>query len=161
MSAPAREVLLALDVGEARIGVARGETDSPLVFGRGAIRRRRPAEDVAEVARLAEAEGAARVVVGLPRRTDGRDSKQTQRVRAFARALREAGLDVAFEDERFTTRVAERQIALGPLSAAKRREKGRVDEASAVLILETHLARLRADAADGATPDAGAEGGRP
>jgi putative Holliday junction resolvase len=128
-------------VGDARIGVARGEVGSRLAFGRGAIRRGRQADDVTEVARRARAEGASRVVVGLPTRTDGRDSKQTQRVRAFARALAAAGLPVAFEDERFTTRIAERAIAHGPLPAAKRRDKGRVDEASAVLILESWLGR--------------------
>jgi putative Holliday junction resolvase len=135
------EVVLGLDVGDARIGVARGEVGSRLAFGRGAIRRGRQADDVAEVARRAREEGATRVVVGLPTRTDGRDSKQTQRVRAFARALEAAELPVSFEDERFTTRIAERRIAGGPLPAGKRRDKSRVDEASAVLILESWLER--------------------
>lgn len=140
------EVVLGLDVGDARIGVARGEVGSRLAFGRGAIRRGRQADDVAEVTRRAREDGATRVVVGLPTRTDGRDSKQTQRVRAFARALEAAELTVAFEDERFTTRIAERGIAHGPLPAAKRRDKGRVDEASAVLILESWLERQGDDA---------------
>jgi putative Holliday junction resolvase len=143
------EVVLALDVGDARIGVARGETGSTLAFGRGALVRSRQRDDVAAIARLAEDEGAARVVVGLPTRTDGTDSKQTQRVRAFARALAEAGLRVELEDERFTTRIAQRALAAGPLPRGKRREKGRVDEASAVLILESWLARRAA------APDAG------
>jgi putative Holliday junction resolvase len=146
------EVVLALDVGDARIGVARGETGSLLAFGRGAVTRTRQRDDVAEIARLAQAEGAARVVVGLPTRTDGTDSKQTQRVRAFARALGDAGLAVELEDERFTTRIAERALATGPLPRGKRRDKGRVDEASAVLILESWLTR-QADAPDaGSTP---------
>lgn len=142
----AREVVLALDVGQARIGVARGETGSRLAFPRGAIRRTRQADDVAAVADLAREEAAARVVVGLPVRTDGTDSKQTQRVRAFARALEGAGLRVTFEDERFTTAIAEREIAGGTLPLGKRREKGRVDAASAVAILETYLARTEAGA---------------
>lgn len=135
------EVLLALDVGEARIGVARGESDSPLVFGRGAISRRRQAETVADVRELAREEGASMIVVGLPRRTDGTDSKQTQRVRAFARALEVSGLRVEFEDERFTSRIARQQITAAVPSRGKRREKGRVDEASAILILESYLRR--------------------
>lgn len=135
------EVVLALDVGDARIGVARGETGSTLAFGRGALRRTRQRDDVAEIVRLAGEEGATRVVVGLPTRTDGRDSKQTQRVRAFAEALGRAGVEVEFEDERFTTRIAERALAGGPLPRGKRQEKGRVDEASAVLILESWLTK--------------------
>jgi len=135
-------VVLALDVGEVRIGVARGEVGSRLAFGRGAIRRTKQSEDVAEVARIAAEEGASRVVVGLPTRTDGRDSKQTQRVRAFARALRDAGLDVAFMDERFTSKIAERAVRSGGLPRGKRQEKGRIDEGSAVQILEDWLVQF-------------------
>lgn len=135
------EVLLGLDVGEARIGVARGEIGSQLVFGRGAVPRRGHAETIESIVRLARAEGAARVVVGLPLRTDGADSKQTQRVRSFARALQARGLVVAFEDERFTTKLALNRMREGVASAGKRRDKGRVDEASAVAILESYLRR--------------------
>ena len=151
------ETVLALDVGEARIGVARAEVGMGLAFGRGAIRRVRQADDVAAVARLMDDEGADRVVVGLPTRTDGRDSKQTQRVRAFARALQDAGLAVEYEDERFTTRIAERQLAGGPLPAGKRRDKGRVDEASAILILESWLRRRQAASDDSHADEGGDE----
>lgn len=133
---------MALDVGEARIGVARGESGSQLVFGRGAIRRGRHADTVAEVARLAREEGASRIVVGLPTRTDGSDSKQTQRVRSFAHALRDSGLEVVFEDERFTSKIARQRLVAGVPTAGKRREKGRVDEGSAILILESYLQRM-------------------
>ncbi|MDZ7800971.1 MAG: Holliday junction resolvase RuvX [Trueperaceae bacterium] len=134
------EIVLGLDVGEARIGVARGETGSRLAFPRGALRRGRQGDDVREVTALARSEGATRIVVGLPRRTDGRDSAQTQRVRAFATALHAAGLSVTFEDERYTTAIAERRLATSSLPAGKRQDKGRVDEAAAVLILESWLA---------------------
>ncbi|MEX2503013.1 MAG: Holliday junction resolvase RuvX [Trueperaceae bacterium] len=146
------EVLLALDVGQARIGLARGEVGLGFAFGRGALRRTRHADDVRHIADVAREEGATRLVVGLPRRTDGRDSKQTQRVRAFADALRTAGLIVAFEDERFTTAIAERDLAHGALPMGKRRDKGRVDEASAILILESYLRRLREGAATTGSP---------
>ncbi len=156
----AGEVLLALDVGEARIGVARAEVGPDFAFGRGALRRTRQAEDVRQVADLVAAEGASRVIVGLPHRTDGRDSKQTRRVRAFAQALRDAGLRVEFEDERFTTALAERALRTGGLPLGKRRDKGRVDEASAIAILETRLRRAAetdprpsdGDGPDGTTP---------
>lgn len=137
------EALLALDVGQARIGVACGALDRPLVFGRGVVTHRSQREAVAEIAGIAAAEGATRIVVGLPRRHDGGDSKQTQRVRAFARALEAAGLEVIFEDERYTTQLAQRRLIEG--GAGKRRDKGRLDEAAAVLILESYLAR-RSDA---------------
>jgi putative Holliday junction resolvase len=136
------KVVLGLDVGDARIGLARGEVGSSLAFGRGFIARRTLREDVAAVREAAAREGAELVVVGLPKRLAGSDSPQTQKVRAFAEALEGAGLEVAFEDERFTTKLATRGIAHSGLPKAKRQEKGRVDEVAAVLLLESYLARM-------------------
>ncbi len=138
-------VVLGLDVGRARIGVARAESGTGLAFGRGAIGRRGTVADVEAVRALADAEGATLIVVGLPRPTRGQESSQTRLVRAFAAALSRAGMDVVFEDERFTTALSERQLREAALPRAKRRAKGAVDEASAILILESYLAR--ADAA--------------
>ena len=146
---------MALDVGESRIGLARGEVGSRFAFGRGALRRSgRQADDVAAVAAAATAEGAALLVVGLPLRAQGGDSLQTQRVRSFAQALRGAGLRVELLDERFTTALAQRQIATSGLSRGKRQEKGRLDEGAAVAILETYLERRAAadEREEAATP---------
>lgn len=138
------EVVLGLDVGEARIGVARGEIGSPLVFGRGAIRRAsRQTDTVAAIVEVAQREGATLLAVGLPIRAQGGDSAQTQRVRAFGAALTAAGLRVAWVDERFTSALAERQLREGAVRA-RRRDKGAVDEAAAIAILETYLATVSA-----------------
>ena len=133
------ETVIALDVGEARIGVARGEVGSTFAFGRGYIVRRGLANDVAAVRERLVAENASRVVVGLPRRSDGGESAQTQAVRDFAAALQAAGLTVVFEDERYTTRLAGRGLVASGMRKKKRQEKGLLDEAAAVLILETYL----------------------
>ncbi|HEX7004070.1 MAG TPA: Holliday junction resolvase RuvX [Trueperaceae bacterium] len=137
--------ILALDVGEARIGLARGDLGSRFAFGRGFISRRGDAADVAAVREAAAAEGASLLVVGLPRRTDGSDSDQTRKVREFIALLRDAGLTVEVEDERFTTRLATHQLLGSGQKKRRRQEKGRVDEASAVLILETYLLRQGVD----------------
>jgi putative Holliday junction resolvase len=135
--------VIALDVGDARIGVARGDMGRPFAFGRGFITRTNLQADVRAVQEAATREDAGIVVVGLPKRRDGTDSPQTQKVRSFAAALEQQGLEVVFEDERFTTKLATRDIAGSGISKRKRQEKGRVDEASAVLILESYLARTR------------------
>src|SRR5690606_12964781 len=122
------EVLLALDVGEARIGLATARQGDRMAFGRGAIRRSgKQADDVQAVALAAEAEGASRIIVGLPLRAHGGDSPQTSRVRSFAQALRAAGLTTELMDERFTTALAARQVAGSGLPRGKRQEKGRLD----------------------------------
>ncbi len=134
-------VVLGLDVGDARIGLARAEAGSALAFGRGWIDRTSFEADLAELRRIAMEEEADLLVIGLPRRSDGADSEQTRSVRRFADRLSEAGLEVTLEDERFTTRIAGRQLATGPRSRGKRQVKGLLDEAAAVLILETWLQR--------------------
>lgn len=139
------EVLLGLDVGDARIGAAVGEVGHAFVFGRGAIDASDPDAAVRAVRELAEKEGANRVVVGLPRRTGGGESRQAERVRAFARRLEDAGLDVVFEDERFTSQLAQRQVRAAGLPRGKRQQKGRVDEAAARLILESYLSKADGD----------------
>jgi putative holliday junction resolvase len=145
------DVVLGLDVGEARIGVARAEAGSPFAFGRGTIPGGDDRATVTRITDLVAQERASRVVVGLPVRTDGRDSPQTARVRALADRLAASGILVELADERFTTQAAQRALRAGSLPRGKRREKGRLDEASAVLILEGWLARhLRAAHTDDA-----------
>lgn len=139
--------MLALDVGDARIGLAAGRVGSGFAFGRGALTRQGTRRDVPAVLAAAEAEDATVVVVGLPLRLDGTESPQTERVRVFAAALAAAatprGVRVLFEDERLTTRIAERQVGGSALPRGRRQEKGRLDEAAAVLILESFLEGLR------------------
>ena len=142
--------LLALDVGQARIGLAVGTADSALAFGRGALTRSKTRDDVQRIKELAESEGVDLIVVGLPTTTDGRDSKQTQRVRAFARELEKVGLQTAFEDERFTSELGSRDVAAQGLPKQKREVKGRIDEAAAIRILESFVARQQSAGPQGA-----------
>jgi putative holliday junction resolvase len=135
------EVVLALDVGEARIGVARGEVGSPFAFGRGTLPGGDDAATLSRLRELVAVERAGRLIVGLPLRTDGRDSAQTTRVRTLAARLDAVGVPVELVDERFTTQAAQRALRGSGLPRGKRRQKGRLDEASAVLILEGWLAR--------------------
>lgn len=143
---PAPLPALALDVGQARIGLAVCDERGRFVFGRGYITRVKQAQDVQAVLEAMSRENARTLVVGLPRRTDGADSAQTQRVRAFAQALATAGQSSVFADERFSTRLATQALREGA-SRAKRREKGLTDEASAITILQTFLDRRAAQGA--------------
>lgn len=70
--------VLALDMGEARIGLAVGETGSPWAFGLGYLVRQGLEADLKALAALAEQERAERFVVGLPLRTDGSLSAQAE-----------------------------------------------------------------------------------
>jgi len=131
--------LLGLDVGDTRIGLAVAEKGRPIAFGRGWITRSSEASDTSAILELANAENAEIVVVGLPIETSGKEGSQAIKVRRFAQNLRRAGLKVEFFDERFTTRLAKQRLT--HLSRKKRQEKGRLDEAAAIAILEGYLER--------------------
>ncbi|RTG95360.1 Holliday junction resolvase RuvX [Thermus scotoductus] len=128
----------ALDVGEARIGLAVGEEGSPFAFGRGYLVRRSLEEDVAALLDFVRREGLGKLLVGLPLRTDLKESAQAQRVLPLVEALRAKGVEVELVDERYTTQAAARCLKHAPKRI--RREKGRLDEMSAVILLEGYLA---------------------
>jgi putative holliday junction resolvase len=95
--------VLAIDHGNARAGVAVSDPTETITRPLDVVE---PPEPDA-VARVAEAEGAELIVVGLPVSLDGSEGEQAQVARAFAAELAAAtGLPVETYDERLTTRMA-------------------------------------------------------
>lgn len=127
----------ALDVGEARIGLAVGETGSPWAFGRGYLVRQNLEADLGALARFAQQEQTERFIVGLPLRTDGKPSAQAERVLQLVEAMRQQGLEVELLDERYTTKVGQSRLQHAPKRV--RQEKGKLDEAAAIALLESYL----------------------
>jgi putative Holliday junction resolvase len=135
--------VLALDLGEKRIGLAVSDPEGLLASGRGVYLRRGLEEDLAYLERLVAEEGIGEVVLGLPQKMDGSLGPEAQGVLNFKALLEERlKLPVALFDERLTTAEAERVLLEADLSRRKR--KGVRDELAAVLILQGYLnARLR------------------
>ncbi len=131
--------ILGIDYGSKRIGIAVGETQTRLAFPRKAIRATgslvRDAQRVAEIARAEECE---RVVLGLPLLPSGKEGSQSALVRRLGDVLRESGLMVEYQDERWTSLAAE--LSLSHLKPKKRKES--LDSESARLILQEYLSRL-------------------
>jgi putative holliday junction resolvase len=129
--------IIGLDHGSRRIGIAVGDTETAMAFARPALRRTREAADLAAVVAVAQAEGAVRTIVGLPRNMDGTEGPQAAAARAFGDRLTRLGLSVEYVDERLTSWQAAEQIA----SAGKRpdRASGELDSAAAALILQEYL----------------------
>jgi putative holliday junction resolvase len=125
---------LALDHGSARCGCAISDPSGTLATPLPAVERPDSRRGLAAVARLVEAEGVERVVVGLPLTLRGEQGDQAEAARAFSRKLeRRLNVPVDLHDERLTTRLAERT-------------GGAADEDSraAAHLLESYLARLSA-----------------
>lgn len=127
--------VIALDVGERRIGVAVSDPTGTLATPHSVIRRRSKAEDFAAVARLVIELEVERVVVGLPLSLNGEVGPQARRVSRYAQALAQR-LDVPVElhDERYSTITADALLAE---SGRKRRVP--IDAAAAAVILQDYL----------------------
>lgn len=131
--------VLGLDVGERRIGIASGDTDTGIAVPAGVIENSPKATE--DVAREAHARDAGVVVVGMPYSMSGRVGPQALAVQEFVRGLQEAGLVVETVDERLSSAEAERALAGGRTQGRGRRrpEKEAVDAAAAVVILQAWL----------------------
>ena len=130
--------LLALDVGERRIGLASGVAELGTALPAGVLRRTRLAPDIRAVLDAAGQRQTDAIVVGVPYRTGGVESPQTIRILGFIRALRkETPLPVHAVDEAFTS--AEAEGLLRDAGMEPSRDKGAVDEAAAVLILRRFM----------------------
>lgn len=129
--------VIGLDHGSRRIGVAVGDTETGIAFARPAFRTRSASSALDAVKRLADAEGAVTVVLGLPYRMDGSEGPQAAIVRGFGDRLRRIGLEIVYEDERLSSWAA----GEGLTEAGRRppRESGEVDSAAARVILQQYL----------------------
>ena len=130
--------ILALDVGEKRIGVAISDLSQSLARSLKVVQRGSRQEDFAAVARLVEEYEVEKVVVGYPRSLNGMAGAQAQRVERYAVGLTESlTVPVLLWDERFSTVSAERLMREAGLRSKKRRE--RIDAVAAAVILQDYL----------------------
>ena len=132
--------LLALDVGDKRIGVAISDATRMLVTPVETVHRKNTKVDVDRISKLAKEHEVAEVVIGLPKNMDGTEGEQAAKVRSFARRLmRETGLTVHFEDERLSTFTATERLVARGVNTGKNRDL--VDMEAAVVILQSFLDR--------------------
>src|SRR5581483_7347747 len=154
----AAERILALDVGDKRIGLAitdaLGITAQPLFT----LRRATLRADLRAIARFIRQREVGIVVVGNPLNADGTESRQAAKAQAFAKALEaeHPELEHHLLDERLTTREAHELLdaagraprLAGPASRGSRKEMRVsrteiIDQVAATLLLEAFLS-LRA-----------------
>ena len=130
-------IRLAVDVGSARIGVARSDPDGLLASPLATVTRGRG--DLDTLAGLAAGHDAVEVIVGLPTGLAGREGAAAVAARTFAAALagRLAPRPVRLVDERFTTVLAHDALRQGGRDTRQRRTV--VDKAAAALLLQGAL----------------------
>lgn len=130
--------MLGLDVGERRIGVAVSDELGLTAQALSVIDNVGEEEVTEAVASLVKQYDVERIVIGLPRRTDGRMGPEADNVLEFGRRLEDAvGVPVVYWDERFSTAQAERILIEAGLRRARRRKV--VDQVAAGIILQAYL----------------------
>lgn len=121
---PPNEEYLGVDVGAARVGVARGSIAARIAEPLMTL----PApKAIEELAKLAKDHQSAGIVVGLPRSLAGKETEQTGLVRDWvAKARQVIALPFYWQDEALTSRLSEGS-------------KHDIDSAAAAIILQDFL----------------------
>jgi putative Holliday junction resolvase len=127
--------LMALDIGERRIGIAVSDSG---IFARPhtVLHRKSRKEDFARLARLIEEMEVERLIIGLPYSLSGTEKigPQARRVQRYAEALRQViATPCEYFDESYSTVDAEQYLA------AAGKKKVPIDAAAAAVILQSYL----------------------
>ncbi len=138
--------LLALDIGERRIGLAVSESEV-LATPHSVLQRKSKQEDFARLRHIIETLKIERVIVGLPYSLSNFEAigPQARRVRRYADALAQTiNVPVEYFDESYSTVEAQAYLAdRGPTDEHRRksprRSKVPLDAAAAAVILQNYL----------------------
>jgi putative Holliday junction resolvase len=132
--------VIALDIGEVRIGVAISDPERTVALPAGTIQVAGGPQDLKAVAALVREHEVSTVVVGHPLSLSGRRGPAAMRAEQFAEGLRLVlDVPVDLQDERLTTVEADRALRAAGANAKKARRV--IDQASASLILRAYLDR--------------------
>ncbi len=137
--------VLALDVGEATIGVARSDARGITAQGLLSIFRESIKKDTTKIIDILREDDYSEIVIGMPLNTYG-EAKNEQSIftEKFAdklqNKLRSSGMSnikVEFYDERFTTKMARDVLIQGGIKGKK--QKDVIDKQAAVILLQSYL----------------------
>jgi putative Holliday junction resolvase len=150
----ARGVILAIDYGQKRLGLALSDenrvTSHPYETWTRTNRRR----DLSRLRELVRRQGVSRIVVGLPLHLDGTSSAMSEEAKRFASRVEKAfGLPVEMMDERLSSWEAHETVTAtrhsktsGRRSPVRSETKQQtpLDKIAAAIILRDYLEQVRA-----------------
>lgn len=130
--------VLAIDFGLKRCGLAISDEAKIFAFGLDTVDSSKLMD---AVKKLVMQEKVDEVVLGLPLRLNDEDAHITQNVRLLGEALNKEipEVQVHYEDERFTSKMAAQSMHLAGASKKQKKEKGLIDKVSATIILQSFL----------------------
>lgn len=131
------ERIVALDIGDVRIGVAVSDLSRTIASPVEVITRVGWGPDTRKILAICERYETTQILSGLPLNMDGTEGFQAGKVRDFCAQLEKAGLTVFFQDERLSTVAAEEALLEGDLTRVERKRK--VDKVAAAVFLQQWL----------------------
>jgi putative Holliday junction resolvase len=134
--------VLALDVGERRVGIAISDPTGAVARPLQALERGPREEDFAAIAVLVAEHDIDLVVIGMPFSLDGTEGPQARRIAGYAEELADyLPTRVVLWDERFTTAEAEEILRQSRSEKKRRRARtsGELDAIAAAVILQSYL----------------------
>ena len=138
--------ILALDVGDRRIGVAIGLLEQEMIFPRDAIDTK-VSEPTQAIANLIASDNITMLIVGLPLNSDGSENEQCLKTREFVKKLNKiVDLPMSYVNEYASSKEANNIFA--SFGARKQIKPGVIDSSAASIILDSYFQKLKADAKD-------------
>ena len=129
--------VLALDIGERRVGVAISDPGGTIASPLEVLDASNRLDD--RLAAIVEEYEVELVVAGLPLTLAGEEGPQADRVRLVAeRISKRVGVPLVYHDERLSSTQANRAMAAG---ASSRKRRGTVDKVAAAIFLQSFLDR--------------------
>lgn len=130
-----RGLRVGIDVGKARVGVARSDIDGLMAVPSETLQRE---EAIGHLCALLDFQGVLEWVVGLPLSLDGSETASTADARAFTHELvTRSGIPARLVDERLSTVGA--QSALHEASHTTKSSRAMIDQVAATILLQTAL----------------------
>jgi len=130
--------ILAIDYGQKRVGLA---VTDPLQIIANGLETVPANETLAYLKQYFTKEQVDKIVIGLPKQMNGKESESMKYIRPFVTQLQNTfpGMEIVYIDERFTSVLAHKAMLDGGLKKKARQDKALVDKISATIILQSYL----------------------
>lgn len=134
------ETVLALDIGDKRVGTAWYSGDARIVLPHTCFLRAAGEAEKAILAFVAE-RGVKKILAGLPLDKDGKPTAQSEKVLAFCRRLQKrSDISIIYVDEFLSSEDAQERLKAQGKNVQEAKHSGLVDCVVAALLLEGYLA---------------------
>jgi putative Holliday junction resolvase len=131
---------MAIDYGMKRVGIA---VTDPLQIVASPLLTVDTTKAIEFLKDYCNKEQVEKIVIGLPLRLNGEETHATQPALNFGKTVKKniPNVEVDFEDEQFTSKMAMQAMVAGGMKKKDRRNKENIDKVSAAIILQSYLGK--------------------